>query len=76
MSHGTAIFNNDFYGGQEACCLSALSLGIANSQEGRGVNMDATSKVDPKQFAESMKFETDSYLESVIQIVDSALDGE
>ena len=40
------------------------------------MNLDATSKVDPKQFSESMKAQTDSYLESVVQAVNSAPDRE
>ena len=54
----------EFCGHFEACCLSALSRGIANSQEERDVNMDATSQVDPKQISENMTSQADSYLES------------
>ena len=38
--------------------------------------MDATLKVDPKQFSVSMKSEKDSYLEPVMQAVISARGGE
>ena len=40
------------------------------------MNTDVTSKFDPKQLSESMKVETDSYLGSVMQAVNSAPDGK
>ena len=56
--------------------FAPLSRGIANSQGERGVNMDATSKVDPRQLSESMASGTEFYLESVMQAVNSGPDGE
>ena len=38
--------------------------------------MDAPSKVHPKQFPECIKIEIDSHLDSVMQVVSSAPDGE
>ena len=50
--------------------------GNRKQSAGEECEQRCTSKVDPKQFAESMKSETDSYLESVMQAVNSAPDGE
>ena len=38
--------------------------------------MDATSKVAPKPFSENVKSQTNSYLESVTQAVNSVPGGE
>ena len=38
--------------------------------------MDATSKVSPKQFSEGLRSELESFLESVMQAVNEAPDGE
>jgi hypothetical protein len=38
--------------------------------------MDATSKVSPQQFAESMQHEVEEYLKQVMQAVNEAPDGQ
>ena len=38
--------------------------------------MDAASKVSPKQFSESLRPEVESFLESVMEAVNEAPDGE
>jgi len=38
--------------------------------------MDAVSKVSPKQFSESLRSELETFLESVMQSVNAAPDGE
>jgi len=38
--------------------------------------MDAASRVSPKQFSESLRHEMEAFLESVMQAVNEAADGE
>ena len=38
--------------------------------------MDAASKVSPKQFSESLRHEMEAFLESVMEVVNKAPDGE